>query len=88
FVLGDEVIRNPKMYFADLHKDMPRDRFLFWQFEVYEMPDMIVGADFLHAHRMLVAPRHGKLFFTYEGGTVFPMRPAQPCSEQTVEPKQ
>ena len=86
--LGDELIRNPKIYFADLRKDVPRDTFLFFKIQVYEMPEMILGADFLRTHRVLVAPRHGELFFTYEGGTVFPLRPAEPCSEQAVEPKQ
>ena len=88
FTLADELIRNPKIYFADLRKDVPRDTFLFWQIEKFEMPEMILGADFLRAHRVLVARQHGKLFFTYEGGTVFPILPAAPCSEQAVEPKQ
>lgn len=88
FTLGDELIRNPKIYFADLRKDVPRDRFLFFQIQVYEMPEMILGADFLHAHRVLISQPQGKLFFTYEGGTVFPIVAAPACSEEAVKPKQ
>jgi predicted aspartyl protease len=64
FTVGDELIRNPKIYFADLRKDVPRDRFLFFQIAVFEMPEMILGADFLRAHRVLISQPHGKLFFT------------------------
>lgn len=88
FAIGDELIRNPKIYFADLRKDVPRDRFLFFEIPVYELPEMILGADFLHAHRVLVSQPHGKLFFTYEGGTVFPIVAAPACSEEAVKPKQ
>jgi predicted aspartyl protease len=88
FAIGDELIRNPKIYFADLRKDMPRVNLLLFEIEKYEMPEMLLGADFLRAHRVLVARQQGKLFFTYEGGTVFPVGPAERCSEQAVEPKQ
>ena len=88
FAIGDELIRNPKIYFADLRRDMPRVNLLFFEIDKYETPEMILGADFLRAHRVLIARPQGKLFFTYEGGTVFPILPAAPCSEQAVEPKQ
>lgn len=88
FAIGDELVRHPKIYFADLRKDVPRDRVLFWEIPVYDMPEMILGADFLHAHRVLVSQPQEKLFFTYEGGTVFPIVAAPPCSQQAVEPKQ
>ena len=87
FVIGDELIRNPKIYFADLRKDLPRTSFFFFEVQRYDMPEMILGTDFLRAHRVLIARQQGLLFFTYEGGTVFPLVPAPPCSEQAVEPK-
>ncbi len=34
-------------------------------------PDMILGADFLRAHRVLLAISQRKLYFTYVGGKVF-----------------
>jgi hypothetical protein len=33
---------------------------------------MLLGADFLRSHRVLVARSQKKMYFTYEGGTVFP----------------
>jgi hypothetical protein len=86
--IGNEVIRHPKIYFADLRKDVPRDRFLFFQIAVYEMPEMILGADFLHAHRVLISPTQDKMFFTYEGGTVFPIGAAAACPDGKVKPKE
>ena len=32
---------------------------------------MLLGADFLRAHRLLVAHSQRKIYFTYAGGTVF-----------------
>ena len=32
---------------------------------------MLLGADFLHAHRVLVAHSQRKIYFTYAGGPVF-----------------
>jgi hypothetical protein len=32
---------------------------------------MIVGLDFFRAHRVLISPGHGMMYFTYEGGGVF-----------------
>ena len=34
-------------------------------------PDMLLGADFLRSHRVLMAISHRKLYFTYAGGRVF-----------------
>jgi len=33
--------------------------------------DMLLGLDFLRAHRVLVSNRQGKVYFTYAGGRVF-----------------
>ena len=55
FQIGDEIIRNPRIHIAEL----PSDR------------QMILGADFLRAHRVLISNSQGKLFFTYGGGPVF-----------------
>ena len=42
--------------------------------------DMLLGADFLRAHRVLVARSQRKMYFTYAGGTVFPSNPWKSCS--------
>src|SRR5258706_9946747 len=82
FAIGNERIRNPRIPFADL-----------WQHTTYTetgsrlptrlagQPDMLLGADFLHAHRVLVARSQRKMYFTYAGGTVFPSKPSKGCNQ-------
>jgi hypothetical protein len=65
FAIGDEVIRNPRIRFADLAQHTGDSQ-----------AGMLLGADFLHSHRVLVSRSQGKLYFTYAGGTVFPRPPA------------
>jgi hypothetical protein len=45
---------------------------------------MLLGVDFLRAHRVLVAHNQRQMYFTYSGGTVFPARPSKPCAPSTV----
>jgi hypothetical protein len=42
---------------------------------------MLIGSDFLRAHRVYIAHSQGKLYFSYVGGTVFPASPGKPCNE-------
>jgi predicted aspartyl protease len=82
FTIGNERIRNPRIRFADL-----------WQHMTYTetgsrlpthfvgQPDMLLGTDFLRAHRVLVARSQRKLYFTYAGGTVFPGTPSKACNQ-------
>ena len=67
FTIGDERIRNPRLRVADLHGGK------------YDRPEMVLGADFLRTHRVMVARGQRKLFFTYSGGTVFPTGAAEAC---------
>jgi clan AA aspartic protease (TIGR02281 family) len=70
--IGNEIISDTNMRFADLWKDatytpigshLPR--------KVEFTLSMLLGADFLRAHRVLVAHSQRKLYFTYAGGRVF-----------------
>jgi clan AA aspartic protease (TIGR02281 family) len=82
FAIGNERIRNPRIRFADL-----------WQHVTYTEtgsrlpqrlaghPDLLLGADFLRAHRVLVARSQRKMYFTYAGGTVFPGVPSKGCNQ-------
>ncbi len=81
FAIGNERIRNPRIRFADL-----------WRHTTYTEtgsrvpnrfaghPDLLLGADFLRAHRVLVARSQRKMYFTYAGGTVFPGKPGKGCN--------
>ena len=44
---------------------------------------MLLGADFLRSHRVLVANSQRKLYFTYSGGPVF--GGAAPSRSESVE---
>jgi len=60
FVIGSEKISDTSMRFADLFdKEGP-----------YDHP-MLLGADFLFAHRVFIAHSQRKIYFTYAGGPVF-----------------
>ncbi len=81
FAIGNERIRNPRIRFADM-----------WRHVTYTEtgsrlpnrfaghPDLLLGADFLRAHRVLVARSQRKMYFTYAGGTVFPNVPLKGCN--------
>ncbi|TMH52891.1 MAG: hypothetical protein E6H53_20455 [Betaproteobacteria bacterium] len=83
FAIGNEIIRNPRIRFADL-----------WQYTTYTQtgsrlparfagqPDMLLGADFLRAHRVLIARSQRKMYFTHAGGAVFPIKPSKGCGEK------
>lgn len=70
FTIGGETVRNPDIVFTDLHVTngavtgtrLPSGR---------ELSDMILGLDFLRAHRIYVAHSQRKLYFSYSGGPVF-----------------
>ncbi len=74
FVIGDEIVRDTTIQFADM----------WWglRYEVQQQqPMMLLGADFLQAHRVLVAHSQRKLYFTYVGGPVFRTAPMAPAAE-------
>ncbi|HEX9277146.1 MAG TPA: aspartyl protease family protein [Casimicrobiaceae bacterium] len=76
--IGNEIISDTNMRFADLWKDtrytpigshLPR--------KVELTLSMLLGADFLRAHRVLVAHSQRKIYFTYTGGPVFQLTGAR-----------
>jgi hypothetical protein len=71
-VIGSEVLRNTRLRFADLYRNatyvpigsnLPKD--------VERDQPMLLGVDFLRAHRVLVAHSQRKIYFTRAGGPVF-----------------
>jgi predicted aspartyl protease len=69
FAIGNETIRDPKLRFAPV-----------WE-QRAGLPQMLLGTDFLRAHRVLIARSQGKMYFTYAGGTVFPSAPSKGCND-------
>jgi predicted aspartyl protease len=72
FTIGDETIRDTTIRFADLWKDATyTSTGSHLHRKLGDAPPMLLGADFLRAHRVLVAHSQRKVYFTYEGGPVF-----------------
>lgn len=72
FAVGNEAITDTAIGFADLWKgDTYAPRYATRLQEKVDGPAMLLGADFLRAHRVLVAHSQRKMYFTYEGGPVF-----------------
>ena len=62
FKLGDEEIKNTKLRFGDVR---------FHNGGNLDQVDLVLGVDFFLSHRIYVAKSQHKLYFTYNGGTVF-----------------
>jgi predicted aspartyl protease len=72
FTLGDETIKNTKLRVAQMGKYRTMVRLgSRIPVEVAGEPEMLLGLDFLRAHRVLVDNSVRKIVFTYEGGPVF-----------------
>ncbi len=72
FALGNESIPDIRIAFGDVWKDTALKSLgsnVAKRMTVQE--PMIVGADFLRAHRMLVSHSQRRLYFSYVGGPVF-----------------
>src|SRR5215831_2800329 len=72
FAISDETIKDPLIVFGDVFKYasytatgsyVPR--------RIPGTAAMLLGADFLISHRVLVAHSQRKIYFTYSGGTLF-----------------
>ena len=72
FKLGDESINNTQLRVAQLGKYQTMDRIgSRIPVPTGTEPDLLLGMDFLRAHRVLVDNTTRKMVFTYEGGPVF-----------------
>jgi hypothetical protein len=84
FAIGHETVRSPRLRFADLWKDMTHATAGSGVGKGMEgLPAMLLGADFLRTHRVLIAHSQRKIYFTYAGGTVFPVELATACSPRS-----
>jgi predicted aspartyl protease len=78
FIIGDETIENPKILFSDLWKDTTYTRTGSILRTQVGLQPMLLGADFLLAHRLLIAHSQRKLYFTYTGSPIFELsQPAE-----------
>jgi predicted aspartyl protease len=72
FAIGNESIPDVRIRFADLYKDATySETGSRVAKKASRGQPMLLGADFLQAHRTLVAHSQHRLYFTYSGGPVF-----------------
>ena len=77
FAIGNETISDVRIGFADLWKDSAYESTGSHVRKKAEgQQPMLLGYDFLRAHRLLVAHSQRKLYFTHSGGAVFQQRRA------------
>jgi len=89
FTIGDEMIQDTTLQFADLYKQatylppgsrIPR--------KVDELQPMLLGVDFLRSHRVLIAHSQRKIYFNYVGGPVFQVaKNLEPQTGKAPEPQ-
>ncbi len=68
--IAGETIHDPRLHVAD------------YMAELGYTPEVILGTDFLRAHRLLVSRSQRKVYFSYIGGLIFPAIPALDCDER------
>ena len=79
FAIGNESIPDIRIRFGDLWKDTSYTTTgSSVSRKASRTQPMLLGADFLRAHRTLVAHSQQRLYFTYVGGPVFLAEPAAP----------
>jgi predicted aspartyl protease len=92
-VIGNEIIDHPYIPFGDLYKaETYTSTGSRLAKNVSQEQPMLLGADFLRAHRVLVSHSQRKIYFTYLGGPMFAMpRPpqsgAEPHPDKDTPPK-
>jgi predicted aspartyl protease len=70
--IGQETIQNPKLVVADLFGRAKETHLgSLIPSKPQGVPEMLIGMDFLRAHRFYVARGQGKMYLTYIGGPVF-----------------
>jgi predicted aspartyl protease len=72
FELGGEVIRHPHIVVQDMWANARRDfNTAADERKLAREPQMVLGADFMKAHRILFAFSQRRMYFSYQGGEVF-----------------
>lgn len=83
-VIGDEQVSNITLQISKLFDREEAETGS--RISVRNWQEMLLGADFLHSHRVYIATSQNRIYFTYNGGPVFgrvssdPGKPAKPGS--------
>jgi lipoprotein NlpI len=83
FSLGGEIIHNPRIGMADMASATGYHEIGTRIAKPVNFPTMVLGVDFLLAHRVFVSHSQRAVYFTHNGRSpVFDTRPAPTCSER------
>ena len=69
--VGGEVVQHPRIRVSNMFAHAVYERTGRLTGERADTPDMLLGLDWVRAHRLLVAPDQNMVYFTYAGGPVF-----------------
>jgi predicted aspartyl protease len=85
--IGNETIRNVDIYFAAFQKDASyTETGSRIPTRLMTQNSMLLGIDFLRAHRVLVAHSQRRVYFTYTGEPVFRAKTPPPRTNLAPEP--
>ena len=70
--VGEQLVENARLRIMDYIPEL--------NYGSNRMPEMLLGTDFLKAHRVLVSRSQRKVYFSYQGGLVFPTTPSLDCN--------
>ena len=85
FTVADETISDLTIRFADLYKHVTYNfTGSHTPYKVYPEPSILLGVDFLSAHRVLVAHSQRKIYLTAAAGTTFAAGDLVPASSAWV----
>ena len=71
FEIGGEKASHPHITVADIWGKAREDLGPSSSVRLRNMPDMLLGADFLRAHRVLFSPGQHRMYLSYVGGHLF-----------------
>jgi len=87
FAIGNETIQDTTISFGDTGTDATRAiTGSHLRYRIGTPVGMLLGVDFLKAHRVLVAHSQRKIYFTYVGGPVFERAKAPPDTSHNITP--
>ena len=89
FTIGDETIKNAKVVVSDMWKYNREEQMgtlLGGMNERADSPRMLLGADFLRSHRVLVSNSLHVMVFSYVGGPVFDLAEARVANDRGAAP--
>ncbi len=79
FAIGGEKINNPSFVLRELYRGVGINQTgSNLRARLDGLPGMILGADFMQSHRILVANSQQRMYFSYNGGPVFRTPPTAP----------